>query len=101
MALLTKDQIERIPNLYDQDGKGENAIVYVKITCANATWLITECCQESGTIAFGFADLFKDSTCGELGYISLEEIQELKGKWNVIVEEVNRPLKEMKAEIYA
>jgi hypothetical protein len=96
MTLLTPEQIEKIPNLYEQE-EVSDPTVHLKITCLNSYWLITECCQEEGMLAFGFAELIPG--CGELGYISLEEIDALP--YPVRVEEVNRPLSELKKEMGA
>ena len=62
-----------MPKTYEQDGKGDQAIVYLHYFAggqANA-W-ITECDREPKQHqAFGLADLFGDG--GEVGYISLVE----------------------------
>jgi hypothetical protein len=70
--------VETMPKTYEQDGKGENTVVYLHYFAGGqASWWITE--KDVGTPeepgqhqAFGLADLFGDG--GELGYISIVEI---------------------------
>ena len=70
------ERIDKMPKTYEQDGKGENAIVYLHYFAGGAqNWWITEKDMEDGvTQAFGKADLFGDG--GELGYISITELTE-------------------------
>ena len=44
MKLITKTIAKQIPALYQQDGKGDDAIAYVKLFTpdSNWTWYITE-----------------------------------------------------------
>jgi|CZKV01.1.fsa_nt_gi hypothetical protein len=82
-------RIATMPQTYDQDGKGDDAIVTLHYFAGGrASWWITEKdkgCADDGKIvdgelqpensqqqAFGLADLFGDG--GELGYISIAEI---------------------------
>lgn len=71
--LLTKIDLENLPKLYETEEQ-EDPIVYVKLfhPLGAATWLLTEYNPET-KIAFGYAYI----TEGELGYISLEELEEL------------------------
>jgi hypothetical protein len=94
MALLTQSQMNRIPSLYSQENI-KDPIVYLKITCMNAFWLITELDKGEG-LAFGYAQIIEGG--GELGYISLEEINELRENYFVSVEAVEQPLSKLKAE---
>ncbi len=68
--------VATMPSVYGQDGKGEEAIVYLRYFAGGqAVWLITERDLLTGSgqhQAFGHADLFNDG--GELGYISIVEI---------------------------
>jgi hypothetical protein len=75
-----------MPKTYDQDGKGNDAIVYLHYFAGGeANWWITEKDaggpdDEPGTgqvQAFGLADL---GDGGELGYISIAEILECGGE---------------------
>ena len=83
MKLLTKELIEKIPPLYNQDGKGVNAIAYIKLFTpdSNFTWYITEFDPETKN-CFGLVDGFEK----ELGYFSLTEIEEIKGPLGLEVE---------------
>lgn len=95
--LITIEQAQKIPNLYAQEEE-QDPIVYLKIKCGNSFWLITECDSEG--LAFGWADMYGDGSCGELGYIHLNEIDKLQFNYSVSVEEVKKPLSEMKKEFY-
>lgn len=77
MNLLTKTCLKDVPNLYAQDGLGDDAIVHLKFFIDSWTWLLTEIDQETGR-AFGkvFSSLCPE---GELGYFSLIELSESKG----------------------
>lgn len=62
-----------MPVTYEQDGKGDDAIVHLHYFHGNMDWFITEKDMENQQIqAFGLADL--GMGCAELGYISLEEL---------------------------
>lgn len=67
-------RIARMHVTYQQDGKGDEAIVHLRYFYGGrATWLITEKDMDGGTQqAFGRADLYGDG--GELGYISIDEL---------------------------
>lgn len=93
--LITKEQMQRIPDLYSQE-ESKNPIVYLKITCLNSFWLITELDKKDG-IAFGFCQILEK--CGELGYVSLQEIEDLKSTYPVQIEEVRKTLSELKNEM--
>ena len=65
--------ITGMPKTYDQNGKGDNAIVYLHYFKNGADWFVTEKDMEEKQLqAFGLADIFRDG--GELGYISIEEL---------------------------
>ena len=69
------DRIITMPKTYEQDGKGDDAIVYLHYFKNNMDWYITEKDMEVEQIqAFGLADLGMGSP--ELGYISIEELTE-------------------------
>lgn len=69
------ERILAMPKTYEQDGKGDDAIVYLHYFKNNMDWYITEKDMEVEQIqAFGLADLGMD--CAELGYISIEELTE-------------------------
>jgi len=98
MELLTKAQKQRIPDLYSQE-EVKDPMVYLIIRCSSAIWLVTEY-SEDEELAFGWCDIYGDGSCGELGYISLKEIDELKDSYTVNIKEVEKPLSEMKKEVY-
>jgi len=77
MKLLTKEIEKKIPALYAQENKGEEAIVHVKFfnPCGAATWFLTEYDPEQ-RMFFGLCDLFGDG--GELGYVSLDELESIR-----------------------
>ena len=83
MKLLTLKNIKDIPPLYAQDGKGVNQIAYVKLFTpdSNWSWYITEL-DPGENICFGLIDGFEK----ELGYFSLNEIEEIKGPLGLEVE---------------
>ncbi len=85
--------MNRIPSLYSQENT-KDPIVYLKITFMQAVWLITELEQKQG-LAFGYCFIHE----GELGYVSLEEIEDLKNQYPVNIYEVEKPLSQMKKEI--
>lgn len=80
---LTKEITKRIPALYVQDGKGDNAVVHAKWFCPwnQWTWFATELDQETGQ-AFGLVVGHET----ELGYFNINELQELKGPWGLYIE---------------
>ncbi len=77
MQLLNKTCLKGVPKLYEQDGKGDEAIVHLKFYIDSWTWYLTELDQETGQ-AFGkvFSSMCPD---GELGYFSLPELSNLRG----------------------
>lgn len=72
-VLELHQRITTMPKTYEQDGKGDKAVVYLHYFAGGqASAYITERDIETEQHqAFGLADLFGDG--GELGYISLEE----------------------------
>lgn len=68
------ERIATMPVTYQQDGKGEDAIVYLHYFRGNMDWHITEKDKDGGVEqAFGLANI---GYGGELGYISIEELTE-------------------------
>jgi len=66
--------INTMPKTYEQDGKGNQAIVYLHYFQGGMDWHITEKDIEEDQIqAFGRVDLGNGP---ELGYISIEELKE-------------------------
>lgn len=65
----------RMPRLYSQEGKGKDALVYVKWFGGPATWLLTEY-DRTEHIGFGWCDL--GMAFPELGYVHLDEVQAIR-----------------------
>ena len=64
--------IASMPVTYEQDGKGDDAIVYLHYFSALGDWYITEKDMEGGVDqAFGYVILNGDRRNAELGYISI------------------------------
>lgn len=82
MKLIPKELREKIPPLYTTEDE-KNPTVYVKLFIDGWTWYLTEISIDDDT-AFGYVvSPFCD---GELGYFSLNEIQEVKGSLGTKVE---------------
>jgi hypothetical protein len=68
--------ITNMSKTYEQNGKGDETVVYLHYFKEGADWFITEKDSdpngEGHVQAFGLADLFNDG--GELGYISIVEL---------------------------
>jgi len=113
MKLLTKEICRRLPALYSQDGKGEDAIAQVKFFCpwSIGTWYASEASAhlpggrevalvdvpegaEVEIIFFGVAVLQER----ELGYFALSELQSVRGPGGLGIERdihwTPRPLKD-------
>ena len=82
MILITKEIIKNLPNLYEQDDKGLDAIAYVKFFTpwSSWTWYATE--YDGNDIFFGLVDGFEK----ELGYFSLSELKSIKGPFGLKIE---------------
>ena len=64
--------VSTMPKTYEQDGKGDEAVVSLHYFAGGCDWYITEKDMEAEQHqAFGYADLGHG---GELGYISLVEL---------------------------
>jgi hypothetical protein len=77
-ALMLRDT----PTLYAQEGKGEEAIVHVKLfdPCGSWTWFITE--FDGDDQAFGLVR----GHCDEFGYFSLAELASIQGALGIGLE---------------
>ena len=77
MKLLTKEISGKIPNLYEQEGKGEDAVVYVKFFLPGTrwTWYATE--FNTKDTFFGWVESGISPDFDELGYFSLSELKEV------------------------
>jgi hypothetical protein len=83
MKLLTKTISKKIPPLYAQDGKGNDAIAYLKLFLpwSSWTWYITEMNPETEE-CFGLVDGFER----ELGYFNLSELANITGPFGLKIE---------------
>ena len=77
MKLLTKELEKKLPSLYSQDDKGDEAIAYVKFfdPCGSWTWYATEYDPKTKEF-FGLVD----GQYKELGYFSLDQLKSFKGR---------------------
>ena len=80
-----------IPPLYSQE-HSKDPTVHLIITCLNSFWLIIEYRPEE-KLDFGYYQLLEG--CGELGYVSLQEIEDLPYPVKYIP--TPKPLSELKA----
>ena len=87
MKLLTKAIENKIPALYAQDGKGNEAIVHAKFfnPVGAQTWYATEYSPETKTF-FGLVDFHADMSEAELGYFSLTELEEIRLPYGMKIE---------------
>lgn len=81
MELIPKEMEDKIPHLYATE-EVKDPIVYVKLFLDGWTWHITELSIDKD-ICFGYV---VSPFGSELGYFSLEEIQEVKGSLGIGVE---------------
>ena len=71
-AIELAQLVSTMPKVYEQDGKGDGAIVSLHYFVGSADWWITERdISDEQHQAFGLADLGYGA---ELGYISIQEI---------------------------
>jgi hypothetical protein len=87
----------KIPALYSQSEKGSDAIVHVKLFTpdSNWTWYLTEY-DPADRLAFGLCVFFVEA---EMGYVSLAELETVRGPMGLRVERdlywTPRPLREV------
>lgn len=91
MKLLTTEMREKLPKLYSQDGRGNNAIAYYKFFTpdANWTWYVFEGeaqydddGNEVNFLFFGYVIGLEN----ELGYFSLNELKSVRGPFGLPIE---------------
>lgn len=82
MLMLRKEDKKNLPKLYSQDGKGDEAIAYVKyfMTGTNWTWYATE--YDGNNDFFGLV-VGQDV---ELGYFLLSELKAYRGQFGLGIE---------------
>jgi len=91
MKLLPEEIREILPPLYAQDGKGGKAVAYLKLFTPDSgfTWWITEggpIKDEQGNEVDYHLFALVEGHCKELGYVSLTELEELRGPMGLPVE---------------
>jgi len=76
-------KLANVPALGSQDGKGDAAIAFIKLfdPCGSWSWFISEFDPATGE-AFGVVHGWEK----ELGYISLEELANTRGKLGIGIE---------------
>ena len=87
MKLLTKTLIAQLIRNGEASREREvdhQPVVKLFTPDANATWLLTELDPEDADRAFGLCDL--GLGCSELGYVSLTELEGLRGPMGLKVE---------------
>jgi hypothetical protein len=85
MKLLTEEIKRKLPKLYEQEDKGGDAIVYLKMFTPDSsfTFFASEGSQEGDDfIFFGLVNGHEK----ELGYFSLKELQSVKGPLGLPIE---------------
>jgi hypothetical protein len=91
MKLLPQEIREKLPPLYSQDGKGGKAVAYLKFFTPDSgfTWWITEGSpikDENGNeVDFHFFGLVEGQE-KELGYVSLSELEDVRGPMGLPIE---------------
>ena len=86
ISIFRDNDLEGVPALYEQDGKGDKAKVslIVKIAYTGYIWLLTEYSKEED-LFFGFTCL-NDIQNAELGYVSKKELEDLGRKYPLTIE---------------
>ena len=81
MELIAKEIKDTIPKLYETEDQSD-PVAYLKLYLDGWTWYITELSIDDD-ICFGYV---VSPFGSELGYFSLQEIQEVKGSLGIGVE---------------
>jgi hypothetical protein len=95
MELIPKKLEKKLPPLYSQEDKMDEALAVVKLFTPDSswTWYVTEYDPEEG-ICFGLVD----GHCEELGYFSIHELENVTGPLGLKIERdlywQPKPLKE-------
>jgi hypothetical protein len=89
-----RDRVNSMAKTYDQQGKGDDSIVYLHYFRGGMDWYITERDKEPGPQlqAFGYADWHDGNA--EWGYISIQELIEAGVELDLYWEP--KPLKQVK-----
>jgi hypothetical protein len=83
VQLLTKEIQKKLPSQGSTEGQGKNAVAQVKFFTpdSNWTWYAVEY-DPDAQVFYGLVDGFEK----ELGYFSLEELEEIRGQMGLPVE---------------
>ena len=83
MQLLTKEIIKKLPAMRETEGQGKEAIAQVKFFTpdSNWTWYGVEYDADQ-RLFYGLVEGFEK----ELGYFSLDELEEIKGPMGLKIE---------------
>ncbi|WP_337044953.1 DUF2958 domain-containing protein [Emticicia sp. 17c] len=87
MQLLTEEQLQQLKKngLPNNRSKDHFPVAKLFTPDAGATWLLTELDYEDPSIAFGLCDLGLGFP--EIGYVSLEELKEVRGRLGLPIEQ--------------
>lgn len=81
-------ELRGMPKLYEQDGKGDETIAFVKLfdPTGSWTWFLTEfsAVAPDGIPNLAFGLVYGHET--ELGYVSLEELSQIRGALGLGIE---------------
>lgn len=88
MKLLTKEILSKLPKIYEQEGKGDQAIVYIKFFTPDAqfTWYVIEGEPINETSDYEFFGLVQNGDIEELGYFRLSELLTVRGHLGLPIE---------------
>jgi len=82
MKLLTEEIRRKLPPLYSQDGKGGEAVAWVKYFTPSSSWTWYGVEFDGKDTFFGLVD----GHCKELGYFSLSELESIRGPMGLPIE---------------
>jgi len=84
-SVLDVEQARDLPAIGQQDGRGDEAVAYVKFFCGPFTWYAIELDASTGTF-FGLVDnanMRDQMPEGELGYFTVDELTEIRMPLNL------------------
>ena len=100
MKLLTQEIRKKLPALYAQDGKGGEAVAYVKFFTPDSSWTFWATEFDGEDRFFGLVDGMEK----ELGYFSLSEMESVRGPLGLPIERdlywQPKTLKEISPELF-
>ncbi|GAH40103.1 unnamed protein product, partial [marine sediment metagenome] len=82
MKLLTEEIRKKLPPLYSQDGKGGEAVAWVKYFTPSSSWTWYGVEFDGKDTFFGLVD----GHCKELGYFNLSELESVNGPMGLPIE---------------